>query len=46
MMGYWGNGVMGGNWQAVGAFMGFFWIIALVDLVLLGLWFWKQLQKK
>ena len=46
MMGYWGNTMMAGNWQTIGAFMGVFWIIALVDLVLLGLWLWKQLQKK
>ena len=46
MMGYWGNGIMGSNWQTIGTFMGVFWIIVLVDLVLLGLWLWKQLQKK
>ncbi len=37
---------MGSNWQTIGTFMGVFWIIVLVDLVLLGLWLWKQLQKK
>lgn len=24
----------------------FIWIIILIDLILLGLWLWKQIQKK
>ncbi len=45
MMGYWG----GGNMMGVGGFATLFvvfWIIVFIDLVLLGLWLWKQLQKK
>lgn len=41
MMGYWG-GMMGGT-----SFLGFLlWTILLIDLVLLGVWLWKQIQKK
>ena len=39
MMGY---GTQGG----LGIFMLLFWIVALVDLTLLAMWLWKQLQKK
>jgi len=38
----WGySGMMGGN-----AFGSFFGIIILIDLILLGIWLWKQIQKK
>lgn len=44
MMGYgnYGGGVMGG----VGIVMLLFWLVAFVDLVLLGMWLWKQVGKK
>lgn len=43
-MGYYGGswGMMGG----VGAFGGITWIVVLVDLVLVGIWLWKQIMKK
>lgn len=40
----WGN--MMGGWNGVGALGLIFWIILLVDAILLGMWLWKQLQKK
>lgn len=40
MMGY--NGMMGG----VGVFGSLFAIVVFVDFVLLGVWLWKQIQKK
>lgn len=27
-------------------FLTLFWIVLLIDLVLLGVWLWKQIQKK
>ncbi|KKR01576.1 MAG: hypothetical protein UT51_C0004G0059 [Candidatus Nomurabacteria bacterium GW2011_GWC2_39_41] len=40
MMGYYGySGMMGGGW---GVILGF---IVLVDLVLLGIWLYKQINK-
>jgi len=44
MMGY-GNfeNMMGGGFGFLGLI---FWIVILVDLILLGMWLWKQLQKK
>ena len=49
MMGYWGTrGMM--NWGDGLGFIGFlgvfFWIIILIDLILLGFWLWKQINKK
>lgn len=45
MMGY-------GNWSGMMGSTGFFgitatlfWIIILVDLILLGIWLWKKIQK-
>jgi len=41
MMGYysgWSGGMMGG----LGAIT---WLVVVVDLVLLGLWLWKQIKK-
>ncbi len=50
MMGNWGYGYgMMGNWGGWGAFGFFalaFWVVSFVDLVLLGLWLWRQLQRK
>ena len=41
MMG-WGYGnMMGGFWF----FGSILWIVVLVDLVLLGIWLWKQIKK-
>ncbi len=41
MMGYGGWGMMGG--------LGFFglvtWIIVIVDLILVGIWLWRQINK-
>lgn len=43
MMGFGSYGSMMGGFGIVFAI---FWIIILVDLVLLGFWLWKQIQKK
>lgn len=40
----WGN--MMDGWNGLGFLGLIFWIVLLVDSVLLGLWLWKQLQKK
>jgi len=42
MMGYGFNGMMGG-FGLVGAI---FYIVILVDAILLGIWLWNQIQKK
>lgn len=41
MMGYYGN-MMGG----FGLFGSFFLVVILIDLVLLGVWLWKNIQQK
>jgi len=47
MMGQWGgNGMMGYGFGAFSVIGTIFWIVLLVDLVLLGIWLWKQIQKK
>ena len=38
----WGNDMMGGYTF----FCVILWAIVLIDLVLLGMWLWKQIQKK
>lgn len=44
MMGYWGyGGMMGSGFGVLGAIL---WLVILVDLILLGFWLWKQIQKK
>ncbi len=44
MMGYWGyGGMMNYGFGVLGVF---FWLVILIDLVLLGIWLWKQIQKK
>ncbi len=43
MMGF---GRYGGMMGGFGLFGSLFTIIVLVDLVLLGVWLWKQIQKK
>lgn len=48
MMGYWNNrGMM--DWNGSGTFgtIGFlFWLVIFVDLILLGVFLWKQIQRK
>lgn len=55
MMGQWGYGgpstsswpigMMGGS-SGLWFLHSIFWIIILIDLILLGIWLWKQIQKK
>lgn len=47
MMGFgnmmnWGGG--GFLWFSTIGFL--FWIVLLIDLILLGIWLWKQIQKR
>lgn len=42
MMGFGNYGTMMGGFGILGFI---FWLIILVDLILLGAWLWKQLQK-
>lgn len=35
-----------GGFGGFSLIMFLFWIISFIDLILLGLWLWKQLQKK
>ena len=35
--------MMGGGWGLWGSI---FWLVILVDLVLVGIWLWKQINKK
>ena len=44
MMGFYGNGMMG--WGGLSLVHSLFVIVILIDLVLLGMWLWKQIQKK
>lgn len=44
MMGYWNGGMM--NWGGFGIFVSLFWIVILIDAILLGIWLWQQIQKK
>ncbi len=37
-----GYGSMMGDWGVLGVIT---WIVILVDLVLLGIWLWKQIKK-
>lgn len=48
MMGYWGQrGMMDwGAFGGVGLLFTVFWVVLLIDLILLGFWLWRQLQKK
>ncbi len=45
MMGWGGSGynMMGSGFGVLGAI---FWLVILTDLILLGVWLWKQIQKK
>ncbi len=43
MMGYFANGYYGG--MMGGGFLSLFCLVILIDLVLLGVWLWKQIVK-
>ncbi len=43
MMGLYGRNMTDGSFGAVGSI---FWIVILIDLILLGIWLFKQIQKK
>lgn len=44
MMGWGGSGgMMGGGFGVLGII---FWLVILADLILLGVWLWKQVNKK
>ncbi|KKS83183.1 MAG: hypothetical protein UV59_C0047G0005 [Candidatus Gottesmanbacteria bacterium GW2011_GWA1_43_11] len=43
MMSY---GSFGGMMGGFGLLMFIFWIVLLTDLILLGVWLWKQINKK
>lgn len=45
MMG-WGYSNMMGGYSIFGLIGFIFWIVIFVDAVLLGMWLWKQIQKK
>ena len=40
---YYGNWGMMGGWGLLGAIT---WLVVMVDLVLVGIWLWKQVNKK
>lgn len=43
---YWGNGfMMDGAGPPGNLLMFLLWIVVFIDLVLLGIWLWKQIQK-
>jgi len=48
MMGFYGNydgsGMM--NWGSLSLVHSIFVIVILIDLILLAMWLWKQIQKK
>lgn len=46
MMGYGNYGMMNGNlgWLSAFGFIG--WLVVLIDLILAGIWLWKQIKKK
>lgn len=48
MMGYYGNmmGWGGADFGGYGLFAFLTWLIIFIDLILLGVWLWRQLQKK
>ncbi|MDP3987556.1 MAG: hypothetical protein Q8P80_00225 [Candidatus Levybacteria bacterium] len=46
MMRQWGYGNMMGLGGGFSVFGSLFLIIVLIDLILLGVWLWKQIQKK
>ncbi|MBI4090715.1 MAG: hypothetical protein HY422_01710 [Candidatus Komeilibacteria bacterium] len=48
MMGYGYNSMMSGpgGWGLVSTFGIIIWIVVIADLILLGMWLWKQINKK
>lgn len=46
MMGWNYGNMMGGGWGAFGVLGLLFWIIIFIDAILLGIWLWKQINKK
>lgn len=46
MMGWGGYGYGGMMGTGFGVLATIFWLAVLVDLILLGIWLWKQIQKK
>lgn len=42
MMGFGDYGMMGG----FGTLVTVFWLVILIDLVLLGIWLWKQINRR
>lgn len=42
----WGYQNMMGGYGTFGLLGSVFWIVILVDLILLGIWLWKQINKK
>ncbi len=46
MMNYWWGGKDMMDWGGFGFLVSLFWIVILVDLILLGFWLWKQVKKK
>ncbi len=44
MMGYWGyQGMMSSGF---GVLMVILWLVILIDLILLGIWLWKQINRR
>lgn len=41
--GNWGYGMMNSGF---GIIMSIFWLVILIDLILLGVWLWKKIQEK
>lgn len=39
---FYGSGMMGG----MGSFMFLTWFILFIDLILVGIWLWRQISKK
>lgn len=47
MMGPWGNMMnWGGGFGVFGLVGSLLWLVVLVDLILVGIWLWKQIQKR
>lgn len=40
----WGYNMM--NYGTVGILGVIFWLVILIDLILLGIWLWKQIERK
>lgn len=45
MMGYGWNNTMG-SWGGFGFLITLFWVVILIDLILLGVWLWKKIKKE